>query len=82
MVADCMEKNNLHALELWVQRRTIMMYDMNSDAAEKTLNNYDEVQSFLMKWRALQRGTNFNPLGYHGGNHAVQLNGGCASLSC
>ena len=41
----------------------------------KTLNNHDVVRSFLMKWRALQRSTNFNPLGYHGGNHAVQLNG-------
>ena len=42
---------------------------------KKTLNNSDVVQSVLMKWRALHRGTNFNPLGYHGGNHAVQLNG-------
>ena len=45
---------------------------------EKTSNNYDVGQSFLMKCRALQRGTNFNPLGYYGGNQAVQLNGGCA----
>ena len=44
----------------------------------KPLNNYDVGQSFLMKCRALQGGTNFNPLGYHGGNQAVQLNGGCA----
>ena len=41
----------------------------------KTLNNYDVGQHFLMKCRALHAGNNFTPLGYHGGNHAVQLNG-------
>ena len=38
----------------------------------KTLKNYDVLQSFLMKGRALRGGTNFYALGYHGGNRDVQ----------
>ena len=60
MVADCMEKKK----QLWCMKWILVQL-------KKTLNNYDVGQRFLMKYRALQGGTNFNPLGYHGRNQAV-----------